>query len=473
MLDEAKIIPLAADRFARVLPAPAYQRFADALAATARAMQGRTMWHVNTALKGGGVAEMLSSMLPYAVGAGIDCRWVVVAGDDDFLTVTKRLHNALHGFAGDGGGLGIAEARRYAATLARNAEALLPHVRPGDVVFVHDPQTAGLIPALSDAGAIVIWHCHIGADEPNDTVRRAWRFLLDEVEPARRYIFSRREYLWDGLDPDRLRVIQPSIDAFSPKNEALDHRDVDAILRAAGLIDGEPVTAPTFARRDGGTDVVKHPLVLADGGRPVPEGVPVVLQSARWDRLKDPAGVIELFADHLGDAHPEPHLVLAGPSVEGVADDPEGRDVFDECVQRRRTLPARLRERVHLVCSPLEDEEETEAVVNAMQRRADVVIQKSLAEGFGLVVAEAMWKRRAVVSARVGGIQDQIEHGRSGILVDDPGDGARFARAVADLLARPDRAREIGEQAQARVVDRFLTPRQLTETLDVTLELLS
>jgi trehalose synthase len=165
--------------------------------------------------------------------------------------------------------------------------------------------------------------------------------------------------------------------------------------------------------------------------------------------------------------------VLAGPSVEGVGDDPEGRDVLAECVERRRALPARLRERVHLVCSPMEDEEETEAVVNAMQRRADVVVQKSLAEGFGLVVAEAMWKRRAVVSARVGGIQDQIEHGRSGILVDDPGDGAGFARAVADLLARPDRAREIGDRAQARVLDRFLTPRQLTETLDLTVELLA
>jgi trehalose synthase len=473
MLDEAQIIPLTADRFARVLPATAYRRFADALRRGAHVMQGRTMWHVNTALKGGGVAEMLSSMLPYAVGAGIECRWVVVAGDEDFLAVTKRLHNALHGFKGDGGDLGIAEAEHYAATLARNAEVLVPHVRPGDVVFVHDPQTAGLIPALTDAGAVVVWHCHIGADEPNDTVRQAWQFLLDEVEPARRHIFSRREYLWDGLDPDRLRVIQPSIDAFSPKNQALDERNVDAILRAVGLIEGAPEVMPTFTRRDGDTNVVKHPLVLVDGGGPLPAAVPVVMQSARWDRLKDPTGVIDFFAEHLGDADAGPHLVLAGPSVEGVGDDPEGRDVLAECVERRRALPARLRERVHLVCSPMEDEEETEAVVNAMQRRADVVVQKSLAEGFGLVVAEAMWKRRAVVSARVGGIQDQIEHGRSGILVDDPGDGAGFARAVADLLARPDRAREIGDRAQARVLDRFLTPRQLTETLDLTVELLA
>jgi trehalose synthase len=418
MLDEADITPLAPDRFSQVLPAGAYRRFADALTRGARAMDGRTMWHVNTTLKGGGVAEMLGSMLPYAVGAGIGCRWVVVDGDDGFLAVTKRLHNALHGFAGDGGPLGISEAERYAATLARNASALLPHVRPGDVVFVHDPQTAGLIPVLCDVGAIVIWHCHIGADEQNDVVREAWDFLHDEVTPARRYILSRREYLWEGLDPARLRVIQPSIDAFTAKNQPLDDGGVEAILKATGLIEGEPAAAPTFTRRDGGTDIVKRPLMLTDGSGPVPEGAPLVVQSARWDRLKDPSGVIDLFAEHLASAYPDLRLVVAGPSVAGVADDPEGSEVLEECVQRRRSLPAPIRERVHLVCSPMEDEEEAEAVVNAMQRRADVVVQKSLAEGFGLVVAEAMWKKRAVVAGRVGGIQDQstpIGRGPSGV----------------------------------------------------------
>ena len=470
MLDEADITPLAPDRFSQVLPAGAYRRFADVLNRGARALDGRTMWHVNTTLKGGGVAEMLGSMLPYAARAGIGCRWAVVDGDDEFLALTKRLHNALHGFAGDGGPLGIAEAERYAATLARNASALLPQVRPGDVVFVHDPQTAGLIPALCDAGAIVIWHCHIGADEPNDIAREAWAFLLDEVTPARRYILSRRQYLWEGLDPARLRVIQPSIDAFSPKNQPLDDRGVDAILKATGLIEGEPTAAPTFTRRDGGADIVKRPLILMDDSGPVPEGAPVVLQSARWDRLKDPTGVIDLFADHLATAYPDVRLVLAGPSVAGVADDPEGSEVLDECVRRRRTLPARTRERVHLVCSPMEDEDEAEVVVNAMQRRTDVVVQKSLAEGFGLVVAEAMWKRSAVVAGRVGGIQDQIEDGRSGVLVE-PRDGAGFARAVAGLLEHPDRARAIGQRAHSRVRDRFLTPRQLQETLDLVMDL--
>lgn len=469
-LDEADIEPLAPERFASLLPDEAYAEFTNAMRRGGEVLKGRTMWHVNTTLKGGGVAEMLGCLLPYLRGAGIDCRWVVVSGDDDFLAVTKRLHNCLHGFDGDGGDLGRKEAEIYAETLRANASVLVPQVNAGDIVFVHDPQTAGLIPALHRRGAVVIWHCHIGADSPNADVRRAWTFLRDQVAPADRYIFSRAEYLWDGLAPDRLRVIRPSIDAFSAKNQHLEPRTVEAILKTAGVLDGEAGAPPSFTRKDGGTGTVSRPVTIVDGGRAVPDGVPIALQTARWDRLKDPAGVLEFFAEHLAAAHPDVHLLLAGPSVDGVADDPEGQEVLAECAQRYRGLPARIRERVHLVCSPMEDEEEAEAIVNALQRRADVVIQKSLAEGFGLVVSEAMWKERPVVSARVGGIQDQIEHGRSGVLIDDPCDGAGFAAAVAELLDDRDRAREMGVRAHARVLDRFLTPRQLTETLEVVCE---
>lgn len=470
-MDEAQIEPLAPDRFQRVLSTEAYRRFADAMRRGAGALHGRRMWHINTTFTGGGVAEMLRSMLPYLRGAGLDCRWVAVDGEEDFLAVTKRLHNWLHGFAGDGGELGAGEAEVYAATLARSEAELLPQVRPGDLVFVHDPQTAGLIPTLRKRGAAVVWHCHIGADEPNDLVRRAWQFLADDVFPADRYIFSRAGYLWDGLDPDRLRVIRPSIDPFAPKNQPLDPAAVDAILKAAWVIDGEPAGAAQFIRKDGSTGTVARPLTTVDAVGPVPDGAPIVLQTARWDRLKDPAGVIDFFADHLAAARPDLHLIVAGPSVEGVADDPEGQQVLAECAQRLRRLPRDIWNRVHLMCSPMVDEEEAETVVNAVQRRADVIIQKSLAEGFGLVVSEAMWKRRPVVSARVGGIQDQIEHGRSGILLEDPCDNAGFARAVAQLLDDRDRAAAIGAQAHARVLGHFLTPRQLTATMDLVCEL--
>jgi len=470
-LEEASISPLPAERFARLLSADAYARFDEAMRRGASALRGRTMWHVNATLKGGGVAEMLSALLPYVRGADIACRWVAVSGAKDFFALTKRLHNCLHGFDGDGGELGDTEARLYASTLAENGSALMAEVRAGDIVFVHDPQTAGLIPALKECGAVVIWHCHIGAEEPNAEVRRAWAFLIDQVLPADRYILSRADYLWDGMPPDRLRVVRPSIDAFSPKNQHLDPLTTEAILRTTGVVAGEPASAPTFTRTDGTIATVSRTVRIVDGGIALPAGVPVILQSARWDRLKDPAGVLEFFSDHLAPADPDVHLLLAGPSVEGISDDPEGAAVLAECAAVRSGFSAGVRERVHLLCSPMEDEAEAGAVVNALQRRADVVIQKSLAEGFGLVVCEAMWKERPVVSARVGGIQDQIEHGESGMLVDDASDGAGFAAAVAELLADKTRAREMGARARARVLDRFLAPRQLAETMDVVCEL--
>jgi trehalose synthase len=385
------------------------------------------MWHLNTTLTGGGVAEMLGAMLPYVRGAGIDCRWVMVEGNDDFLGLTKRLHNSLHGVPGS---FDAGDRRIYRETLAENAARLDFQVRGGDVVFVHDPQTAGLIPAFKARGAIVVWHCHIGTDRPNDATRAAWRFLHEYVAGADRYIFTRPGYLWDRLSPGKLRVIQPSINPFSPKNRALSTSDVEA--RAASV---------------------------------VPEGSPVVLQAARWDRLKDHMGVLQIFAEYLAEARPDLHLILAGPSVDGVTDDPEGAAVLAECRDYHAELPPAVRDRTHLLNTPMDDLDEADLTVNALQRRADVVLAKSLAEGFGLVVAEAMWKHRPVVASRVGGIQDQIEHGTSGLLVRDPADHAGFAEAIGHVLDDPSHAEAIGKNAHERVIEHFLTSRQLTETM--------
>src|SRR5262249_655470 len=153
---------------------------------------------------------------------GTTCRWVMIDSNPEFLDVTKRLHNWLHGFPGDGGKLGAQDKRVYDKVIEENAAQLRGLVKPHDVVVVHDPQPAGLLPQLKELGAQVIWHCHIGTGEPNDLTRQAWSFLLDEVSVADAYIFSRADYLWDGLDRARMRVIQPSIDPFSPKNISLD-----------------------------------------------------------------------------------------------------------------------------------------------------------------------------------------------------------------------------------------------------------
>jgi trehalose synthase len=187
----------------------------------------------------------------------------------------------------------------------------------------------------------------------------------------------------------------------------------------------------------------------------------MVLQVSRWDRLKDPLGVIDGFVRHILPRC-DAHLVYAGPSVEAVADDPEGKDVLEEARARFAALPRQAQDRIHLVTLPMTDLEENAVIVNALQRRADVVVQKSIAEGFGLTVAEAMWKRRPVVASRIGGIQDQIEDGRSGSLIDAQ-DLAAYGSAVVDLIADPEMAAVMGKQARQRVRNGFLGTRSLLQ----------
>ena len=191
-------------------------------------------------------------------------------------------------------------------------------------------------------------------------------------------------------------------------------------------------------------------------------GDPVVMHVTRWDRLKDPVGVLDSFASSVLD-RVDARLILAGPSVHAVADDPEAEAVYREVERRWQLLPSAERERIELAQLPMHDLDENAAIVNALQRQATVIVKKSLEEGFGLGVTEAMWKRRPVIASRVGGHQDQIQDGISGVLLDDPRDLATFGGAVADLLLDPDRARRLGDAAQQRVREHFLPDRYLSQ----------
>jgi trehalose synthase len=406
------------------------------------------------------VAELLVTLLAYARGSGVDARWAVIAGNPSFFAITKRLHNRLHGVDGDGGSLGPYERDLYEAALAPNADDLCQLLAPDDVVILHDPQTAGLIPRVRALGVPVVWRCHVGMDIPNAQAREAWRFLEPYVRHADRYVFSREAFVWDELDPARRAIIAPTIDVFSPKNQAIAPLETAAILAAAGLTAGDPRRA-VFHRLDGTAGAVGRQALLFEDRR-ITAADRCVVQVSRWDSLKDPIGVIEGFARHVAPAT-DAHLVYAGPDVMAVADDPEGVAVFAAARAYRESLPAAARERVHLALLPMDDAEENAAIVNALQRRADVVVQKSLAEGFGLTVAEAMWKARPVVASRIGGIQDQIEHGRSGLLLNDPRDLGAFAAAVRELLDDPARAAAIGYAAHERVRERFLGPHSLLD----------
>jgi trehalose synthase len=429
-----------------------YLRLVEAADQVRRQLAGRTVWNVNSTATGGGVAEMLQVLVGYVSDLGIPIGWLVITGDAEFFAITKRLHNQIHGDRA-GGPLGAAEARHYAQMLTANAVELLDQIRPGDVALLHDPQTAGLAGPLARAGARVVWRCHIGVGWQNDATRAGWDFLRPHLGPAEGYVFSRRDYVPSWLPDGKVWIIPPSIDPFSPKNQDLDTATVQAILATLGVLDGAAPQVPTrFVRRDGDSGTVTKQAVITGEGRPGP-GDPVLLQVSRWDRLKDMAGVMRGFADHVVPGGG--HLILAGPAVTGVADDPEGAAVYGECLLQWHDLPPAARARILLVTLPLDDIDENAAMVNALQRHATVIAQKSLAEGFGLTVAEGMWKGRPVIGSAVGGIIDQIADG-TGILLPDPTDLKAFGQAARRLLADQAEAARLGLAAHAYVRENYL-----------------
>ncbi len=434
---------------ARLEPLVGVERVERLRAAAARSQEllgSRRLLNLNSTANGGGVAELLRGLVAYARGAGVDVEWLVIDGSPGFFTLTKRIHNGLYGSPGDGGEIGSQERDVYEGTLSRNRDTVLSAVRPGDVVVVHDPQPAGLIGPLRERGAVVVWRCHVGLDYANEWSERSWGFLRPYVESADAFVFSRESFAPSWLDRDRVTTIPPSIDPFAGKNIELAPDEVRSVLVAAGLVAGERV-APDPR--------VVHPAVVVSEDGPPTTDDPLVVQVSRWDRLKDMPGVLVAFAEHVDPALGA-HLVLAGPEVEGVDDDPEGGAAWAETLELWQSLPPSARRRSHLVAVPVADVEENALVINALQRHAAVVVQKSLAEGFGLTVAEAMWKSRPVVASAVGGIVDQVVDGDTGLLLSLPHDLAACGAAVSRLLREPLEAARMGRRGHERVSELFL-----------------
>jgi trehalose synthase len=462
-LEEVHVQALPLERLSSLIGPARTQRFVKAAQASRDALSGRAVVNVNSTPNGGGVAEMLRTLLAQARGVGIDTRWFVVNGDPGFFAITKRIHNHLYGAAGDGGSLGASERAHYEEILRPNAAELASCVRPRDVVLLHDPQAAGLAPHLARGGATVVWRCHVGADTTNDYVERAWAFLRPYLGDVDAYVFSRAEFAPPWADAQRVFVIPPSIDPFAPKNEEMDPDDVEAVLRYVGLLaGGGPPPRIGFTHADGSPGRVnRHADVLQTGPAP-PADAPLVAQVSRWDRMKDMAGVMTAFANHVVGTSAA-HLLLAGPVVTGVADDPEGAETLEECDAVWRDLTHGQRTRIHLACIPMRDPDENAIIVNAIQRHAAIVTQKSIAEGFGLTVAEAMWKSKPIVASAVGGIVDQITSGADGLLVDDPRDLDGFGRAIRRLLDDPPYAAQLGANARTRAQAEFLGDRHLEQ----------
>jgi len=460
-LEEALVVRRSREAF-RELDAPGFQRAERALRRCRKSLAGQVIWHVNSS-PADGVAEILRSLLGYARDGGLDARWLIASQDHELHPLSRRLYNNLYGAPGDGGDLGQSEREQFERVSDTRGAELLEFVRPGDIVYLHDPPVAGLVAGVRDAGAIAIWRCHLGVEDPNQCARRAWDFLRPYVARADAYVFSRADYAWEGLDPAKVSVIRPSIDPFSPKNQPLEPETVSAVLDRIGLTATGVDAIPAFARFDGSPGRIEVSAEIEQDAV-IPTEAPVVAQVSGWERLKDQRGVLTAFGE-LEAA--EAHLVIAGPSASALPQESEERHVLGQLCELRASLPADVRHRVHVAQLPIDDRDDNATMVNAIQRRADVVVHKPYREGFGLSVAEAMWKSKPVVASRVGGMDEQIVHGESGILVDDPRDEAGFADAIDRLLVDSERRAALGAAARQRIAQRFTAIDHLAGYLEL------
>jgi trehalose synthase len=366
-------------------------------------LEGKTIRNVNSTAVGGGVAEILTRMLPLLKDLGVDARWDVIKGNERFFAVTKNMHNALHGMdvpvTGDDLDFFVDVNRQNAAEMDLAS----------DILFIHDPQPIALVERKGDLGGKWVWRCHIDFTDPRPEI---WAFLKGYIERYDGAVFSAPAF----SRPLSVRqvLISPSIDPLSDKNRDLGEDEIDRVCAGYGI----------------------------DRGRPI------VTQISRFDYLKDPVGVIKAY--RMVKEHMDCQLVLAGG---GATDDPEGLRVLDEVKREAEGDPDVL----VLFLPPASDIE-----INALQRASSVVLQKSLKEGFGLTVAEALWKAKPVIASAVGGIPLQIAHKYSGILTRTV-EGTAFW--IKQLLQEPEYARKLGVNGREHIRANYLITRHIRDYL--------
>jgi len=372
----------------------------------AAGLSGCRVVHVNSTPRGGGVAEILSWMVPLMKDLGIDASWEVIRGDETFFKVTKAMHNGLQGQPVEMSGK---DTRTYLETNEANVKRLRDKLEAADFVFIHDPQPASLLKLCTGRKGKWVWRCHIDLSRPH---RPVWKFLRSLVEPYDASIFSMTEFSQQLPHPQF--IIRPSIDPLNDTNRQLDPHEIEAIVTSYGV------------------DRLR----------------PLLVQVSRFDRFKDPVGVIKMF--HMVSQVARVQLVLAGGGAE---DDPEGDAVYREAKDEANNHPD-----IHVLQLP----NDAHTSINALQRAADIVLQKSTREGFGLTVAEALWKGKVVIGGDTGGIRMQVHNYHTGFLVNTA-EGA--AHRIRYLLRNQELMREMGTKGREFVRENFLLTRHLREYL--------
>jgi len=375
----------------------------DELFLLAQRLEGKVIQNINSTAVGGGVAEILMRMLPLLKQLGVQARWDVIRGDEKFFSITKKLHNSLHGVKVD---MDRSEWEYFLEVNRQNANDLQSF---GDIVFIHDPQPIALIEQKSRIGKKWVWRCHIDFTAPK---KETWDFLREFIEMYDCAVFSAPAF--SRLLSIRQVLIPPSIDPLSDKNK----------------------------------DLPEHVLNEVCEKFHINREKPIVTQISRFDYLKDPLGVIKAY--RLVKEHIDCQLVLAGG---GATDDPEGKKVLEE-VQREADQDSDI----HVFFLPPASDIE----INALQRVSSVILQKSLKEGFGLTVAEALWKGKPTIASAVGGIPLQIAHKYSGILTHSIEGTAYW---IKQLLNEPEYAEKLGKNGKEHIKNNFLITRHIRDYL--------
>ncbi len=365
-------------------------------------LHGNSIQNINSTAVGGGVAEILTRMIPLLNQLGVRAGWDVIKGDEKFFAITKKFHNGLHGVPVE---VAADEYAHFLEVNRNNAEQF----KFSDVVFVHDPQPVALVEKRSSLGKNWLWRCHIDFSRPDPAI---WNFLKDFIVRYDAAVFSAPAFSQKLTIPQVL--IAPSIDPLSDKNKELDEKTIDTMFERFGI----------------------------DRSRPV------VTQISRFDYLKDPLGVIEAYK--LAKEHVDMQLVLAGG---GATDDPEGPVIMEQV----RAEAEKDKDIFVLFLPPASDIE-----INALQRGSTVILQKSLKEGFGLTVSEALWKGKPTIAGAVGGIPLQIAHKYSGILTHSVEGTAQW---IKQLIAAPEYARRLGINGREHVRNNFLITRHIKDYL--------
>ena len=374
------------------------QSVIDDLKLLAEKLKGKVIQQINSTSVGGGVAEILNRVVPLLKELGVDTRWDLIKGGEQFFEVTKKFHNALHGRPQD---LTQHDFDIFLETSQKNIEEVNIY---GDILFIHDPQPIALIKKKSENKWN--WRCHIDLSNPHPKV---WNFLKDFIMNYDSAVFSAPGF--SQKLPIRQFLISPSIDPLSEKNKELPQETIDSVLKKYNISQDKPI----------------------------------ITQISRFDRLKDPLGVIEAYLQV--KKYINCQLILAGGTA---TDDPEGLKVFAEVKEK-----AKLDQDIHILLLAHNDIE-----INALQRASTVIVQKSIKEGFGLTVAEALWKAKPVVASNVGGIPLQIKHKYSGLLCHSI-EGAAFA--IKQLLNSPEYAKKLGENGKEHIKNNFLLTRHLRD----------